>query len=290
MDIDRNGYRELLRESAPIAHRLSASKCVNDLYGGAGCRWYHGAWQYFAILNAVATPWDQLSFFKSTMVDGNAAADPPRVLISGTADYAMLALLQHCFSRVCRPPEFTVIDLCDVPVAMNRWFAARAGLRIDARRTDILRFGRDSAFDVICTHSFFGNFTAAKRPALVAAWHRLLRPRGRVVTVARIRPGAGEDTRFTPEQAEVFIDRVASAASGLGKVADRSATEVTEMARAYTRFYRSFPVTSESDLRRMIEQGGFEIERFDTEGCSGRDAGPATAGGAARRLMVLRRR
>ena len=72
----------------------------------------------------------------------------------------------------------TVVDACETPLQLNLWYAARAGLEIRTQCSGILDYASPAAFDVICTHSFFGQFSRDERPRLVAAWHRLLRPGG----------------------------------------------------------------------------------------------------------------
>jgi len=44
-----------------------------------------------------------------------------------------------------------VVDRCDTPLALCRWYAERAGFEIDTRASDILRFQDAQGFDAIVT-------------------------------------------------------------------------------------------------------------------------------------------
>src|SRR5262249_10098924 len=85
---------EPLLESAPIAYRTALQVCPSNC-SGADCTAYHAVWQYLRLAGTM----------RSMRVDGAlfvAAAERlarggglQRVLISGSADYSMLAHLSH---------------------------------------------------------------------------------------------------------------------------------------------------------------------------------------------------
>ena len=62
-------------------------------------------------------------------------------------------------------------------------------------------------FDVVCTDSFMAQFPDNRREELVAAWHRALRPGGRLVTTNRLRTSTTAETvRNSTERACAFRD------------------------------------------------------------------------------------
>src|SRR6185369_1501384 len=106
-------------------------------------------------------------------------------------------------------PEITIVDQCETPLMLNRWYAERAALAITTTRSNLLQYATSTPFDLICTHSLLSELPPARRPALLANWRTLLRPGGCVVTVNRLRPDGGSmPIGFTPDQAAAFVAAV----------------------------------------------------------------------------------
>src|SRR5262245_58823293 len=59
-----------------------------------------------------------------------AATGAPRVLISGAADYAMLDFVHKTLHSRGVNADVTVTDLCETPLALNRWYAERCSCRV----------------------------------------------------------------------------------------------------------------------------------------------------------------
>lgn len=186
------------------------------------CAWYHGTWPTWRALGLGSTPRWHAHFYRE------AAAGVPsgaRVLITGAADAEMVDVVAAAFDR----PEITVLDRCPTPLA-------RVGDRAETVAVDVLEY-RAPPFDAICTHAFLGYFPPAERPRLAAAWHRLLRPGGRLMTVNRLREETGL-VRFRPAEAEAFVASVRAGAAAIGEDPDRLAA----LARRYTGRFASWPV------------------------------------------------
>ncbi len=229
------------------------------------------------------TPWDQFDFFRDAARDTPQSATPLRVLVAGSSDGAMLAVIRAALGD--RPANFTVLDLCDTPLWLSARYARRAGVEIETVCTDIRDFRPPRPFDLLVTHSFLGNFAAAERDAVLAAWQRLLAAGGRALTVNRIRPGAPALTRFDATRGGDFVRRVAAA--GIAATGTGSDIDWEQLARAYVRHYRSFAVTDAEDLRRRFAAAGLAIRRFDFEPGSAEASGPSAAGAGGRALIVL---
>jgi SAM-dependent methyltransferase len=291
---------ELLRESAPLAREAAPRTCYRDPRSGESCAWNHGLWQYLRILGLITTPDDQGAFYDAAFgaaaakVAAQVAADAPsrapRVLVSGAADYGMLAEVLPAFRRRGIEPEITVSDLCETPLMLNRWYAERQGARIATVRSDAIDFRDERPYDVICTHSFLGQFTPERRPKLIGNWRRLLRPGGVVVTVNRIRPPTDDTSqRFSGGHAERFRDlvlRAAKDAGGLGLEPDALARD----AETYASHSGWHPVRSQEEVTALFERGGLRLERFElapVKRDSGRDLrGPTLPGGAQYASLV----
>lgn len=280
----------LLEESAPLALERSAGLCHREPGGDDGCDWYHGVWQYFRILGVVATPWMQRDFYERELGDLAAGGSHPRVLVSGTSDYAMLALVLHAYALRGARPEVTVADRCGTPLFLNRWYAERHGVRITTRAGDILA-AAGGPYDVICTHSFLGNFPPPRRAELISVWRALLRPGGKLVTINRIRPDSSGEVRFSAEQGAAFRERVLRAAATSPAAIGIDDRTLARWAEAYTARYRSWPMSSAAELRTLLEDGGFVVERLEPgPGAAAGAAGPSVAGAALRLEVVASRR
>jgi SAM-dependent methyltransferase len=173
-------------------------------------------------------------------------------MISGSADYSMLALVLWAFRNENVVPEVHVIDACETPLFLNRWYAERTRVNVETEASDILQWEAAEPFDIICTHSLLGRFNPSARERLIAKWRQLLRPGGSVLTVNRVRPMARADKeRFTPEQARAFQE---------------AAVREAEKRR--------------KEVKELFTAGGFVIDRLDLRS-SGGGAGAAPSGPAA---------
>jgi SAM-dependent methyltransferase len=187
------------------------------------------------------------------------------VLVCGAADYSMLAhALAACRARGVEP-ELTVIDTCETPLRLNRWYAERFGCRVETGCTSVLDYAPQAQFDAISTHSFLGMFAPAARARLIAAWQRLLRPGGRVVTAHPLRPwGAEEPNRFTPGQADWVRRRVGARAAELSAMLEAGREEVLAQAERYLEARYGYPVRSLDELRALFAQGGFQLDHLES--------------------------
>ncbi len=274
---------EPLAESAPLARQLARSRCRTDPRTGANCAWFHGFWQYLRLLRLIATPEHHAAFYESALGAAARSSDAKRVLVAGTADYGMLAHVIAAFRRRGIEPEVTVSDVCETPLQLNEWFAARVGCPIETRRCDMLEYPAGPAFDVVCTHSFLGEFPPRQRLELARKWHELLRPGGVVVTVKRIRPDAGsEPIRFTADQARAFATRVREAARSV-TLSGVTAEQLADDARTYAERSQTWPLKSRQEIAELFEQSSFRVDRLDcsavVSAASGA-SGPTALGGA----------
>lgn len=280
---------EPVLESAPLALRAAARLCRPDPASGKSCAWYHGFWQVLRALDLVTTPAHHARFFAAALAAPGKRR--PRILISGAIDYSMLA--QVLAARGAQGAEITVLDRCATPLFLNRWYARRAGIRIATVRSDILSFREAAPYDVICTHSFLGQFSPPARRALIEKWREALAPGGRVITVNRVRPQAGSGAAaFTPEQARVLREAVLAKANWLRERLGIARAHLARGLDTYLAQQRPHPVRSAQEIRDLFERGGFAIERLACEPLAtapGAPSGPTTPGGAVYAQIVARK-
>jgi len=275
---------EPLELSAPLAWRLAPQLCRNDPSTGASCAWSHGIWQYLRLLGLIGSMELRSGFYLRTLAAAGAASAVVRVLVSGAADYAMLALVLAAMRGAGRAPAVTVMDLCDTPLMLNRWYADRAGCAIVTQQCDILDYPPGAPFDVVCTDSFIGRFAPAQRPALFAKWRTLLRPGGVIITQTRLRPGGGaERVGFSAEQAQNLRDNALHAAKRLGDKLGVEPEELARCAAVYAAHHFTYPVRAADEIRAQLEPAGFRTDVLATAtvgaDVSGAASGPSTRAG-----------
>lgn len=274
---------------APLADEAAREHCRPDAASGETCAWYHGSVDYLRLLGVMSSPAEDSDFLQPTFQ--RLAADPGvrEVLVSGAGDCAMLAQLLAGFRAAEVEPNVTLIDRCETPVRMNRWFAERNGLALDTEMVNVLDYETGKRFDLICTHCFIGYFTPEQRPALFAKWFSLLRPGGRVVTVNPVRRTADHSLLgFSAEQAAGFEARALAAFEERPALLDGDRAEVERRARAFATTFASYPVRSLEELSGLFEAAGFAVEHCaplpspDSGGAPG-ERGPAYHAVIARR-------
>lgn len=284
-----------LEESAPVARRLAARLCRSDPVTGDSCAPTHGLWQYLRRLGLALSPGHHAELFQRAF-DGVAdPAGPVRVLVSGAVDNAMLAQALAAFGRRGLKVAATVLDLCETPLALNRWYAERVAQPIDTHRGDILEYSPRVAFDAVCTHAFFAMIAPQQRPALVAKWHAILRPGGIAVTVNRVRPDSGAaQVAFGDDEVRAFCDTVRAKARAFGPALGVDPDTLAREAGDYARRQRFHPVRSAQEIGALFERAGFALEHLSVapiaQGAQAGITGPTVPGSAGYLRIIARRR
>jgi hypothetical protein len=293
-DTNAPQIEEPILQSAPLARRVAPELCRMDPATGENCSWYHGFWQYLRALGLITTPEHHSEFFREAFGAVAGASAHPRILVSGAADYSILAHVLWACRQHRAQPSITVIDMCETPLFLNRWYAERVGCDVATHRADVLEFEAPEAFHAICAHSFFGRFLPESRVSLAAAWHRLLKPGGAAIAVNRVRSGAARDrVGFSPEQARAFRDNVVNKALGMAGTLAAAPLELARQAEAYAARHRVYPVHSEEEIRAFFESGGLRVERLTQRAVSKAVdrgvGGPTTLEGAGYACVIGRK-
>jgi len=249
--------------SAPLARRLAPQLCRRDPVSGEDCSWYHGLWQDLRTLGLAASPAYQADFFWGAF-KSLAKRRRLRLLISGAADYSILAHVLWGGHENGLEADVTVIDLCDTPLFFNQWFAEQVGYKITTVREDILAYQPEELFDVICSHSFLGQFPPQRRTELVGKWSQLLAPTGTALTVNRVRPGGTpHEVRFSQEEARTFCLTVEQRMRESRSWPEAEAAEVLARARIYAQRLRIHAI-SPVEFTQLFLSAGFRIDALST--------------------------
>ena len=286
---------EPLELSAPLARELAPKLCRRDPATGESCEWNHGFWQYLRLMGLAATPADHAEFFEQAFQLVANENRNPRVLISGAVDYCMLAHLLAALRKRHADPQVAVVDRCETPLWLNRWYAERMSLTIDTHCADVLAYRSDEPFDALCTHGFLGFFSPHQRPVLLQLWRSLLRSGGLAITVNRMRSQAeGPRYAFSSEQAKAFRDTLLDRAARLPSSLRVAEQELRDYADLYALRKRSgYSVRSQEELSELFDRGGFQIERMTcslrAESASAEQNASAKGGGTRYALIISRR-
>jgi SAM-dependent methyltransferase len=271
--------QEPLIESAPLAHRSAQTLCLRASDPGDGCAWYHGFWQYLRVMGLAKTSGGQGVFLVAALrarIQSDAAV---RVLVSGSADYSMPAHVLFAFASEHATPDLTVLDRCETPLYLSRWYAERVAAPIATVRSDILAYRAATPFDVVLTNSFLGNFDAPSRPRLMSAWHRLLRPGGSVLFTNRLRPNAdASPVTFTTKQTEDFCEAVRREAKRWQPAFGFDVEAVSTWARTYAERFRSYPLRSADEIVSLLRDGGFSVDDVNVVSAPPRPVGGPLSG------------
>jgi 2-polyprenyl-3-methyl-5-hydroxy-6-metoxy-1,4-benzoquinol methylase len=276
--------RAALELSAPLARRLAAARCRVDPETGRSCAWYHGLWQYLRLFELVETPRYHAAFFREALAALPERRDPA-ILVSGAADYSMAAHVVAGCRELGRAPKVTVLDRCETPLQLNRWYAERAGIAIETRCLDVLACEESGQFDGIFTHAFLGRFPPAQRAVLFTKWRQLLRPGGAVATVTPVRPGDEQVAGFDARGAEALRETVRGIATAWRGALDVAPATLADEAWRYAQMHRVHPVRSAGELHELLEAAGLRVARLEhvasLASMLGVPRGPTIVGSAA---------
>lgn len=287
-----NSFGEPLEESAPLAWRLAPRMCRRESASGEDCSFAHGVWQILRLLGLVTSPSYHAEFYDRAFA--SVQGKQPRVLISAAADYGMLASVLAAFRAQGREPTVTMLDVCETPLALARWYAERASCLIETSRGDILDY-EGAGFDAVCSDSFLGRFAPAARIRLLERWRGVLRPGGAAITVVRMRPGSsGERIGFSPEQAKSFAATALREAIASKVTLPATPQEIEARAAGYAARHFTYSIGSALEVRDLFERCGFSIDTLFsgsvTEGNRQTSSGPSVRSHADYAKIVAIRR
>jgi SAM-dependent methyltransferase len=274
---------EFLEQSASLARSLADSLCKTP-NGYDHCGALHAVWPDLRLLKLAAEPERHAAFYREALERNAASA--PRVLVSGCADWGMLAAV---ISAYCGTPlDVTTIDRCPTPLLLCAWYGGAVGMPVRTAVADAILFDEYDAYDVVCTHSLLTYYALDGRERLVSNWQRLLRRGGAVVTVTRL---AEQTTPIESIKARAarFGELVVQRAVELG--IDRDRTILRARAERFAAAQISHPVGNERDVRALFEAQGFAVTRFEKRQLEGgRDpiSGAARSGAYAEIVAVKR--
>lgn len=247
-----------------MARHVAAQVCCQDAVSGETCAWYHGLWQDLRLIGLAASPEFQAPFFLDAFQQIAKRPGRSRVLISGAADYSILACVLWACAENAIDVDVTVVDRCETPLLLNTWYAGWAGGSVATVCADITEYHPEVPFDVICSHSFLGQFAPDRRPGLVQKWGRLLQPGGMVLAINRLRPPDGpRELRFSPVEAREFCAQVAQRIGCIPSLSPHDRQQIVRRARLYVERSLTYSLAQE-ELAGLFERNGFQIGQLSS--------------------------
>ena len=246
--------------SAPVMWELAGIHCFTDPATGSSCKLYHGTYQYFMLLDLKRGILNDSRFIISQVRELAIRDNCRRILITGTADYSMLAHIAWAFRSTPSRPEITVVDRCQTALSINAWYARKYSLEINLVRSDLFEYDAPWQYDAICTHNILNFFSFDDRLRLTRKWHDLLRPGGCVVTMTRLRLGSDDKAGgFTPQQVSSIYERTYQAATEYGSGLGIEPGILAGVAEEFADDYKRFMWKGEEDVHDCFNNAGLQL-------------------------------
>jgi hypothetical protein len=266
-----------LAEWAEIAFAVASLSCSRDHVDNSSCAWYHGSWSALRVLDVVSSPAWHRNFYSSSLSQKIKSATVPRILITGTADFSIVALVLAALKEIDSQPEIHIIDLCQTPLDSCLWYSRRTGGKVAVHKRSVLdspglllkALGGSSnePFDLIVTDALLTRFESNRAVDIIESWSNLLRPGGSVITTVRLHPRDGSSE--SASNISDFVDRVANSPRLGLKPSKISDDELVHAARVYAQSITSHNLGDVEDIISLFTRARFVIEHQELASVKG---------------------
>jgi hypothetical protein len=151
-------------------------------------------------------------------------------------------------------PGITVIDICDAPLGINRWYAQRQHARIATEACSIFDYRPAAAIDVVATDHFLCLFPAELTDRVVAAWHTMLVRGGKVITAQGLAAGARRDS------AEKQLDRLARLTDDVIEALGTDRATLESYIREFPAGRNRHEFRDVAEVEQLFQRHGFSVE------------------------------
>lgn len=239
---------DYLKISANDVYDKAYQLCKNGIVDN-DCSWYHASWQYLRLVNVVSSPTWHDDFYKNEITDALDNKKQPNILISGTADYSMLAYVIECLKNLdISDANVYVLDTCSTPLYFCKWYAEKNKYIINTINEDILKYENVNFFDLICTDAFLTRFDKTIVSKVIDKWKTLLKANGKIVTTIRIHDGNDLNDEDKEEAILKFCDKVKRLTPKYKEFIKFSPEEMYKIAENYARKMKSNNLGDKEDI------------------------------------------
>jgi len=261
--------KHFLLKTIKLSETYSKMFCKGSYIDKNSCAWYHGSWQYLRILNLVSTPFWHNDFYKLNIKREINTKNVDKILISGTADYAML---QHVHEALKdhNNIEIYILDICRTPLEICRWYRdiymknfTVIFLDKDIFKTDF----KDEIFDIIVTDAFLTRFHEEDRKKIIGEWWRILKHNGVVITSIRLNAN-DEEVPIKGKKIDVdyYTQKTRKRLQQFGLLLKPIEKSIINKSKIYAENIISYPLSNENEIQELFNNFNLEINVSKTEG------------------------
>lgn len=271
MPNSRDLYGENLAEQAYRAYTLAQECCPK---GSDGCKDFHILYPYLrtaGLVGGVEADRAQLVPVLAALAENGVR----RWLVPGAADSGILATIAQAVGalkqntdgeRARKEHQFTLLDICPTPLALNREYADTHALHLETLCRDLgaVDFA-PASYDAIVGHMVLTFLPPERQLATLQAMARWLHPdRGRLVLIMRFgeqEPTAEMADRLIAHRIRILREMDANA------VISPPEAEQEFIARIERESRRSFAqwesnLATQEDVVGLLEEAGFVVEQM----------------------------
>lgn len=247
--------KDSLKESSNMIYNLANINCKNGIVD-ENCVWYHSIWQYLRMLDVVSSPTWHDKFY-NFQLNNVLQRDNLNILISGTADYSILAYVISIMKKNKKHANIYVLDTCKTPLLACEWFAKKENVKITCINENILNYNNNEFFDVICTDAFLTRFKDEFANLVIDKWYNLLKIDGRIITTIRIH---NSNEKSSDKNLEKFIQKVKDRYSLYKNYIEISYDELIEKAKEYAQKMKSNNIGNKEEILERFKKFNIEYE------------------------------
>lgn len=226
------------------------------------CRGYHAVRPFLHVsgLKTAADVYEAM--FRAVVQQSTGTKPEPRVLIAGTGDFQVPAIVTQTLQDIGKDPLVTIVDRCRTPLAMCKDAGRRLGMRWETARGDIAAHAPPAAYDLIVSDRLMGFVPPPRRLNLVRAWRNQLAEGGRLITTISVHPASDGSDRDDRALLAAVRDRFDDEYSVLLPGVDR--TDLLQMMENYNVQRRGYRIGSAEEVLPLFGQCGFQTLETQT--------------------------
>lgn len=246
-----------LIQSCDQMYELAKENCKGSYLNNNSCEWYHSAWQYLRVLDKVSSPTWHFDFYYEEF--NRLVTNDTNILVSGTADYSILALIYFVTSKKNVSPKIWVCDICNTPLSICQSFAERNNFSISVLQCDIKTIEITQRFDIITTDAFLTRFPFEEKALIIKKWSSVLTEKGKIVTTVRIEDNIKQNEEIrTDSKKEIYRQEVESVTTN--STLANQVQKIKDLAGEYISHIVSIPFTSNDEIANLFLKFGLAIK------------------------------
>lgn len=224
------------------------------------CEHYHGIRFLLHNLGARTTLPCQIEVFYTDLVNSLGKTNPKqerlRILISGTADFVVPALVSFAVKEAGLIADVIIVDRCETPLQLSRKAAQKFGFDWQYLKSDIIDLKFDEPFDLIITDRLLGHIPPEARPSILNKWATLLTAKGQFLTMVSLRPMKKASNR----DANSLLKKLQEI-EGKYRLDDRyPINELTQMIVSYANTRNNYRIPNQTYVEKLIEPSQLSIK------------------------------